>query len=518
MPESRYTMPYSREHAPKLGVVTNSIHAFSKEGKNYSENNFKAVYKSFLQDGFISEDSVFYEKRIFGYHQAQEAADRFAKANVDIIIIFNTAFPNGFVFPVIAMNAYLRNLPLIVAADVEPNEAIGSREWATNGVCGNDMNNYVAKYIGRYARFIEKPTGSREFVDELKMLLNVFNTVREMRRDYLGRFGEGPGGFHSASNDQLLFFKTFGTIVDSVDLIRVREVYDSMETTGIKKSASFSERDIKITMEELTEGRLNLLKDQSMLYKGARLYHALKNIIDSEGFTSAALRCWPEMMDGLLKITPCLSIAWALSKGDVRAFACESDWPIAVLQSIGRLLSGVPVACLDFVNWTPERNILQIGHCGVGIPCVMAPSDPALIVRAQKEGPFPEKLKKEIMSGQVPFTDAIIEHGNNRLSGIEMGPSLIGQFRYGKKTGFSILKTPENKLKMLAFTGESSPETAQGLLYSASDIRIDNYQKLFEQRREHGFPHHLALAMSDISRELMELCGFYDIQFISPDN
>lgn len=73
--------------------------------------------------------------------------------------------------------------------------------------------------------------------------------------------------------------------------LRVREVYDSMATEGKKGQASFNERDILKTRDEMAHGRLNLIKDQKMLYKGARLYHALRAIIQAEGFTSAALKC-----------------------------------------------------------------------------------------------------------------------------------------------------------------------------------------------------------------------------------
>ena len=133
------------------------------------------------------------------------------------------------------MNPYLQRIPVVVAADVEPNLAIGSPEWATNSVCGNDMNSYVAKYIGRYARFLEGSPLSAKLQRELRILLNAYHTIKCLRHDYLGRFGDAPGGFHSATGDELLYFKVFGTTINTVDLLRVREVYDAMETEGIKE-------------------------------------------------------------------------------------------------------------------------------------------------------------------------------------------------------------------------------------------------------------------------------------------
>jgi len=515
--EKLYAHPYEAESAPKLGLVTNSIKDFNEKGKEHSERGLRQFFDTLVKEGFIDGDSIFYRKRIFGYHEAKAVAEEFAAAKLDVILIFNSAFPNGYVFPMIAMNTYLRSIPIIIAADEEPNLAIGSSEWATNSVCGSDMNNYVAKYIGRYVRFLDGSPVSSSFQNELKMLLNVYHTVKMLRHDYLGRFGDSPGGFHSATGDQLLFFKTFGTTVCSVELLRVKEVYDAMKTTGEIGKHSFSEDDIVQTQKEMADGRLNLLRDQQMLYKGARFYHALLAIIKAEGFTSATLKCWPELMEKPLNLSPCLSIAWALSKGDVTSFSCESDWPGAVLQTIGKMLTGLPVAFMDFVNWSETGDVLQLGHCGVGIPCIMEPTDPELLEKFQKTKIVPKELKDKVLSGEIAVTDAIIEHGVSREAGIDLGPSLIGQFQYGIKTGFDIIQTPEGKLKLLVFTGESSSKTARKILYSGSDVQVKDYHKLFRLKREHGFSHHLAVAMGDISKELKELCTFYGIEHISPD-
>jgi|GEM_PF-429191 len=513
-----YTVPYKPDEAPKLGLVFNSIKGFSEDGKQHSEKRIKALFKKFKDEGVISKDSILYDTRIFGYHQAELVAEEFVKAQVDVILIFNSAFPNGYVFPVISMNPYLKSIPIIIAADEEPNKAIGSSEWATNSICGNDMNNYVAKYIGRYARFLDGSLEKIEFQNELRILLNVYHTVIRLRHDYLGRFGDAPGGFHSASGDQLLYFKIFGTIVNTVDLLRVEQVYNSMETAGPKGTFAFTEQDIQSTIAEVKKGRLNLISDPLVLYKGARLYHTLRALIKAEGFTSAAFKCWPEITASPLHLTPCLSMGWALSIGDVTAFACESDWPSAVLQTIGTLLTGMPSALLDFVNWTPENKIIQLGHCGIGIPCIMEPTDPKLLERVMKDGRVSNELREEIMSGKIKVTDALISHGVSREAGINIGPTLIGQFKYGIKTGFNIVKTMEGKLKMLVFTGESRPDTNRGILYSGTDIIVKNYKELYQLKREHGFPHHLAVAMGDISQELKELCGFYGIDFISSGN
>jgi len=69
---------------------------------------------------------------------------------------------------------------------------------------------------------------------------------------------------------------------------------------------------------------------------------------------------------------------------------------------------------------------------------------------------------------------------------------------------------------MLAFKGENSPETAKGLLYSAADIKVDNFCALNRLVLEYGFPHHLGVAFGDITEDLQMLCSFLGVEYLSP--
>ena len=75
---------------------------------------------------------------------------------------------------------------------------------------------------------------------------------------------------------------------------------------------------------------------------------------------------------------------------------------------------------------------------------------------------------------------------------------------------------PQGASAAITFTGVSSPETAQGKRYSAADVLIREYRRLDRLILQHGFPHHLAVAMSDISREVAEVCAVLDIEYFNP--
>lgn len=124
---------------------------------------------------------------------------------------------------------------------------------------------------------------------------------------------------------------------------------------------------------------------------------------------------------------------------------------------------------------------------------------------------------KNFLENEDKVNDALAEHSVLRQAGIRIGPMHIGQFQYGMKTGINLMQDKNGKFKMLVFTGENNKKTSRGILYSAADIRVKNYKRLNELILTHGFSHHLAMAMEDISKELSILCDYYGIEYISPE-
>jgi L-fucose isomerase-like protein len=160
---------------------------------------------------------------------------------------------------------------------------------------------------------------------------------------------------------------------------------------------------------------------------------------------------------------------------------------------MGTLLSGKPAACLDWVNYTGGSEIVQLGHCGVGICGSMAPGK----------------------CGSASC-DSVTVHPVIRLGGGTMGPVHVGQYEYGSKTGLCLTHDADGTFKLLVFRGESNPQTARGLTYVAADVAVPDYQKLNHLVLEGGFPHHLAVAFADVSREAQLLCRFLGIEYVSP--
>ena len=481
--------PSGRRPVPKIGLVVHSIGAFNPRAKDAAEKAIRRHFDRVLASGEIAPGSII-TKRIFDPHEALTAADRFAGARVDLVVIANVAFPNGQMFLTLAAHPHLARVPLAVVAEPEPS----AKEWETNAWCGVIMNNHVARQIGRPIVTLPGPFDSDAFRAAFSRLLRVAGTIRFLRRDLVCRFGDAPSGFHSATGDQMAFAKVFGTRVETVDLTAVMDVYRTGKAKGYLGEESFTDADVRKTVRDLAKGR-EVQVDAAMLERGARLYHAYRAIIRANGYTSAAFRCWPEMNEPFIGISACLAMGLLMGKGDVAAAGCESDWPTAVVQSIGTLLAGKPAACLDWVNYTGGSDIIQLGHCGMGI-CGSMGSGKA--------------------RGAV--CDAVALHPVIRQAGGTMGPVLIGQFAFGPKTGLCLTRDPDGRFKILAFTGESTPATARGTTYSAADIRVADHVKLDRLVLEGGFPHHLAVAMGDIREDVRMLCALLGVAYVSPDD
>jgi L-fucose isomerase-like protein len=231
-----------------------------------------------------------------------------------------------------------------------------------------------------------------------------------------------------------------------------------------------------------------------MLEKGIRLYHAMRAIIRANGYTSMSVRCWPENTEPFFGVSACLAMSLLLGRGEVTAAACEGDWPTAVVQTIGTLLSGQPAVCLDWVNHTGGSEIVQLGHCGMGVCGKMAAGGPP---------------------GKGP-RDAIGLHPVLRQAGRTMGPVHLGQLEFGPKTGLCLAEDG-GRFRILSFVGESGPDTARDMLYCATDVRVKDPRRLDRLVLEGGFPHHLAVAFGDISREVEMLCRLLGVDLVTPE-
>jgi L-fucose isomerase-like protein len=284
---------------PKIGVVASSIGVFSDDGKEVAESKLRAFIETLQREKKIHEDSIFCDKRIFAPHEADEIADLFVSERVDAVVILNSAFPNGNTFLRMAANPYLWRIPLIVTAP--PEIDLNTSEWTTNAYCGLIMNNYAAKRIGRHLFCLGGWPDAPDYQEQFCRLMRVVYTIKQLRSETIGKIGDSPSGFHSASGDPLSYAKLMGVRVETIDMLAVLEAFKTGKTEGLEGTFEFSDSDIDARQKFMLRGK-ELLAGQEFVRDTAKLYCALKILIEANGFTSISLRCWPELLD-IFKVT-----------------------------------------------------------------------------------------------------------------------------------------------------------------------------------------------------------------------
>lgn len=509
-----YKVGYSREKAPKLALVGTSVLKFHPEVKESIKNDTRKMFEGLISDGFISPDSI-YVPSCFGQYEVTKIAKELKEANVDICLIINTAFPNGGTATI--LSSFLKGIPIVISSVPERN-LVGQNDWETNSFCGALMNNNALINMGIYHKVLIGIPNTEQYNDEVKRLLNIAYTIKEMRSDRLAAFGDRAPGFHASSlNNEMTDLRVFGTYIETFALSAVSQVYDSMKCVGLAKTVTFTEEDVQNTVKRMREGRIVLSPDDQV-YRSARYYHAFKAIIEANGLTSAAFRCWPEIQGSGVNI--CMAITMLMADGIITGGGCERDIHATMSQTILHHLSGKPSICLDFIDEFGHftENMVQMGHCGAGIPGYMEPAPKEIMDRIEANGgKVPEDIAQGIHSGEILVRNTMMGSSVNFPSGFNIGPCLVGPMKFGEYTCMRIIPSLDGRThKMLIFKGRSSAETTRNIKLASLDLVVDgDIKKLFEGVLANGFPHHLAAVPGDYVEELKELCRFWEIEAVT---
>ena len=509
-----YQVGYKKSEAPKIALVGTSTLKFHPQAKEAIKKETKKMFDWFVQEGLITSDSI-YIPHCFGQYEVTKIGKQLKAENIDLCIIVNTAFPNGGTATILA--SYLQTVPMVICSTPEPT--IGNQhDWENNSVCGALMNNNALKFMDVYNKVIVGFPNTEAFNDQIMMMLNLAYTVREMRNDRLAAFGDRAPGFHASSIDnELKDLRVIGTYVETISLMAVTGVYDNMRCEGLAKTVTFTEEDIENTIQRLRKDRIVLSPDDQM-YRSARYYHAFKAIIEANGLTSAAFRCWPDIQGSGVNI--CAAIGLLMADGIITGGGCERDIGVAISQSVLRHITGKPAVCLDFVDQFGRysKNLIQMGHCGAGIPGYMEPAPTDIINKINENGgEVPADIAEGIHQGKIPVRNTLMGSSVNYPSGTDVGPCLVGPMKFGEYTCMRILPSVDSQsYNMLIFKGKSSAETARNTKYVSLDLVIDgDADALFAQVLEHGFPHHLAAVPGDHVEILKELCKFWKMNPIT---
>lgn len=396
--------------------------------------------------------------------QAEEACEKFAAENVDVIIAHFITFSLGSIVPGIA--AKLRK-PILFWSEPEPPMTGG--RIAANSFCATNMNAHALwkmklKYSLVYGH-------ADTAIPELARQIAVIACIKKLRNSRIGCLGGRVPGFYTSDFNELAMREKFGAEVETITILELVETARS------------------ITGETLAEARKTVtancscLVSDSDLDKGAALFAAFLSLSKKYRLDAWTVRCWPEFSD-IYGIGVC-HILGCLTNHGIPA-ACEGDVYGAMAMLTVKALSKSDAFFCDLISFEQNADTGLFWHCG------------AAPLSLCKPGCTPQLRKHSIIDG-----------------GDKKGIASEFPLKPGPVTVLRIGDTRDgNNFRILSISGQGL-DTTQMLHGTPLNVRFNRpARELVEKLVDSGFEHHYVLCHGNISVELKLFAKLLDLETV----
>lgn len=221
--------------------------------------------------------------------------------------------------------------------------------------------NHYASIIRRYLKdrdirfkwffgHIEDPDVDRR----LRVTIRALQGIKSMSTARVGWIGGISPGFLNMQFDEGALRERFGTTVGQhsiADLVALAEAIEEPAARSVVADAT-----ALATLVSAPELGMD---------RNARVYLALKQVIESERYDAMAVQCWPAFQEQY-NIAPCMAYS-LLGSEDGFAVSCEGDVPGAISMYLMNSLSSEfgSSTLLDLTALDAENDAALLWHCGV---------------------------------------------------------------------------------------------------------------------------------------------------------
>jgi len=201
-----------------------------------------------------------------------------------------------------------------------------------------------------YFGHIEEAAVIRRF----EVTIRALQGIKAMRSARIGWIGGISPGFYNMEFDEAALDARFGA---TVARHTIEEVVERARSADRGAAASVLEHASSLAAE-VTAPALGLDRN-------ARIYLALKELIDDEGYDALAVQCWPTFQSEY-HVVPCMAYS-LLGSEDGFAVSCEGDLPGAVSMLLMNSMSPTfgSSTLLDLTALDAGANSALLWHCGV---------------------------------------------------------------------------------------------------------------------------------------------------------
>lgn len=383
------------------------------------------------------------------------------QADLDLLLILQVTFTDASLTTEVVCG-----FPVPTAMWSFPEARTGGR-LRLNSFCGVNLACHALSREAINVQTLHGLPDDSRVINELQQLAQAAAIVKRFKQAKVMVIGEHPLGFDACNYNQQQLTQHFGVEVTRQPVLEfideVKALPDSVADAPYARRAK--------DFPNLAE------MDQTATRKTLKVYSALREKAQREGYTGIAVRCWPDFFTDY----GCAACgALALMNEDKVPCGCEADM-FGVLSSLmAQWASGNAAFNTDLVDIDPQDNSVVFWHCG------QAP-----IEMADRDGPVQATI-----------------HSNRKLP-------LLSEFalKPGRITLCRITQG-EGKLRLMLAGGEmiKAPLAFSGTAGTARlDVDADTYrQRLIAA----GMEHHTSLVYGEHRPLLRKVAGLLGLDVI----
>ena len=291
------------------------------------------------------------ERGVTDLTAATEAASRLGSAGLDFLLLHAAAVASGELVE-----------PLV---SVAPRVGIwGTPDPASAGPI--QFHSLVA--VNHFASIIRRHLGEREIpfkwyfghIDDaetqrrLRVTFRALQGIKALDSARIGWIGGTSPGFLNMAFTEESLRRRFGTEIGTHSVEDVVALAESIGGDAAEKVVA----DATAMARSVTAPALGMERN-------ARIYLALKQLIEAESYDALAVQCWPTFQDSY-DVAPCMAYS-LLGSEDGFAVSCEGDVPGAVTMYLLNVLSSArgSSTLLDLTALDAGADAALLWHCGV---------------------------------------------------------------------------------------------------------------------------------------------------------
>ncbi|WP_237740490.1 sulfoquinovose isomerase [Paenisporosarcina sp. TG-14] len=346
--------------------------------------------------------------------------------------------------------------PVVVWSVREPS--VGGR-LRLNSLTGGNSTSHTLRSENHSYSFVFGNAPEAQVQNTIKVKLSVHQVVQKLQLLKIGVIGKHPPGFFfSDTNDELLH-KKLGPTVSYFDLQNAFEECVKLPRSRWEGMIERAEKQV-----------IGLNRSDETVKKFAQFSTYVKEMIEQEGITAIAVRCWPDFFNEL-GAAACSTLSQFTEDGIVSS--CESDIHGSISMFILRELSHGSAPYLgDMVHINEASNSAVFWHCGAGAYSLAHPETGA------KVGVHPNR--------KLGFTMEF---------GLKPGPVTLFRLGYTKADGY----------RLLVMRGQAL-DTPQRFNGTSVEVKLETVvNETLYKLMEEGFEPHYAIVYDDVVEELIEL-------------